>query len=171
MKSCPSLYFEKDWWKTQGLEKASLHLTKTRGVKGSNPGQIKQHIKVSLLSVNFAWSQGNDNLDVRLCYLLSWKKKKKNPITVCPVSHSKIKLWFRDLALKAAKGWGSYSPTLSWPFSVLFIIGFSQRTLRQLPGAHTSHPIKTSDLSKAFSALWKTPCAQHVWCGASVWAH
>lgn len=62
--------------KTQGEEKASLYLSKMRGVKGSNPGQIKQHIKVSLLNVNFARVPGNDNLGVRLCYLLSWEKKK-----------------------------------------------------------------------------------------------
>lgn len=143
-----------------------------RGVKGSNPGQIKQHIKVSLLNVNFARVPGNDNLGVRLCYLLSWEEKK-NPITISPVSHSKIKPWFRDLALKAAKGWGGYSPTLSWPLSFLLTTGFSQRTLRQLPGAHSSHPIKTSDLSKASSACGRC----HVLSmsdtdpSSSVWAH
>lgn len=97
---------------------------------------------------------------------------KNNPITIFPVSQREIKLWFRDLAPEAAKGWESYSFTFTWPLSVFFTIRFSQRTLSQLPGAHTPCPVEAlRSLGKASTALGKMPCAQNVWWRASVWDH
>lgn len=110
---------------------------------------------------------GNDNLDVRLCYLLN-RKKKNNSIIISPVSHIKIELRLKRFGPWSRKGLRKLLPTPKWLFSFFFTIGFSQRTLRESPRAHFL-PYGSLRSAQSFFFLQKTSCALNFWCGSSVW--
>lgn len=87
---------------------------------------------------------------------------------ISPVSHSKIELRLKRFGPWSRKEPRKLRPTPKWFLSFLFTIGFSQRTLRELPRAHVL-PYGNLRSAQSFLGLQKISCVLNFWCGASVW--